>query len=182
MSFNLDDYVDVPERIAIFREKWPYGSLQSEVLAYPTETYPFVVVKALAYRNPDDKLPGIGHSAQGYPGITPYTKGSEMENAETSAWGRAIIAALAADAKRGIASRNEVQAKQGTADGDEGPIVKAEPAGTGAKDSGESSRPGTCTHPNVVVEGPTGRALPPGKVYCTDCRTVVLAENTDASV
>ena len=46
--------------------------------------------KALAYRTPDDPLPTVGHSYLEVPGATPYTRGSEIENVETSAWGRAI--------------------------------------------------------------------------------------------
>jgi hypothetical protein len=42
------------------------------------------------------------------PGKTPYTKDSEVQNAETSAWGRAIVAVGAATAKK-IASREEVR-------------------------------------------------------------------------
>jgi hypothetical protein len=47
-----------------------------------------------------------------FPGRTPYTRGSELQNAETSAWGRAIIAVGASDSKRGIASREEVRNRQ----------------------------------------------------------------------
>ncbi len=42
------------------------------------------------------------------PGQDPVHQGSELQNAETAAWGRAIVAALAGDTKR-IASREEVQ-------------------------------------------------------------------------
>lgn len=112
MGINLDDYVDVPERIRLFREQYPDGTLQSEVLEWPHEFFPFVAVKAWAYRTPDDPRPGVGLAWENYPGKTPYTKDSELMNAETSAWGRALIAVGAADAKR-IASRQEVQRVQG---------------------------------------------------------------------
>lgn len=113
MSFDLADYVDVAERIRIFREKHPTGSLQSEVTIYQNKDGFIIGVlcKASAYRNTDDQFPGNGHSYLGVPGKTPYTKDSEVENAETSAWGRAIVAALAADTKK-VASSNEVLAKQ----------------------------------------------------------------------
>lgn len=113
MSFDLADYVDVAERIKIFREKHPEGSLQSEIKIYqnPDGFLTGVLCKASAYRGLDDPHPGIGHSFLGVPGKTPYTKDSEVENAETSAWGRAIVAALAADTKK-VASSNEVLAKQ----------------------------------------------------------------------
>lgn len=54
-------------------------------------------------------MPGIGVAWEPFPGRTPYTKDSELMNAETGAWGRAIMAALAADAKKGIASAQEVR-------------------------------------------------------------------------
>jgi len=46
------------------------------------------------------------------PGLTPYTRNSEVMVAETSAWGRAIVAALAGDTKRGVASKEEVLNRQ----------------------------------------------------------------------
>ena len=110
---QADDYVTVAERIVEFRAKYPDGSLQPADLARPytldvvNGNQVFVVVAA-AYRNPEDTRPGIGMAYEPVPGATPFTRGSELQNAETAAWGRAIIAALAADAKAGIASREEV--------------------------------------------------------------------------
>lgn len=104
---RMADYVPVNERIEAFKSDWPEGSLQSSIVEL-TESR--VTIKAYAYRTPDDQRPGIGHSSLEIPGSTPYTKGSEIENAETSAWGRAI-AALGFEVKRGIASREEVRNK-----------------------------------------------------------------------
>ena len=119
----LDDYVDVAARITEFRDKHPDGCLQpvnpdlpyALVQAQGTDKngelvqQTFIVYIAAAYRTPDDARPGIGSAWEVFPGRTPYTRGSELMNAETSAWGRAIVAALAADSKRGIASREEVE-------------------------------------------------------------------------
>lgn len=105
---SLDGYVEVNQRIIAFYEKFPEGSIQSEIVSM---TDALVVVKAYAYRNDSDSKPGIGHSSLGIPGFTPYTKGSELENAETSAWGRAL-AALGFEVKRGIASANEIANKR----------------------------------------------------------------------
>lgn len=132
MAFNersLDDYVDVPERIAEFREKYADGSLQpaNPKKPYTIETVTvtiqgetgweqvaktFIVYAAAAYRSPDDARPGIGMAWETVPGTTPYTRNSELMNAETSAWGRAIVAVLAADSKRGIATRSEIAARR----------------------------------------------------------------------
>lgn len=108
MAWNNDDYVQVNERIEAFYAKFPDGSLQSEIVEMTDSR---VTVKAYAYRDRDDTKPAVGHSYLGIPGSTNFTKGSELENAETSAWGRAL-AALGFEVKRGIASKQEVENKQ----------------------------------------------------------------------
>jgi len=101
------DYIQVNERIIAFREKFPDGCLQAEIVELSESR---VTMRAYAYRTPDDPRPGIGHSTLGIPGATPYTRGSELENCETSAWGRAL-AALGFEVKRAIASAEEVASK-----------------------------------------------------------------------
>jgi len=113
MALDMD-YIDVAARIVDFRAKHPDGSLQPANLDEPFRIVDiagqqFVVVVAAAYRTPDDPRPGIGMAYEAYPGKTNFTRGSELQNAETSAWGRAIVAALAGDTKRGIASAEEVR-------------------------------------------------------------------------
>jgi len=113
-KFAMTDYVDVATRLVEFREKHPEGSLQPAILDAPyvieiIGDLTFVVYTAAAYRTPDDPRPGIGCAWEPFPGRTPYTKNSELMNAETSAWGRAILAVLAADARKGIASAEEVR-------------------------------------------------------------------------
>lgn len=107
----LDDYVPVEERIRQFRDKHPEGSLQAANPDAPYELtqvadQAFIVYTAAAYRSPDDPRPGIGVAWEPVPGRTPFTRNSELMNAETSAWGRALIAVGAADAK---ASQEEVR-------------------------------------------------------------------------
>jgi hypothetical protein len=119
MSFDLSNYVDVRSRIQMFREKYPNGSLQPLNHDKPYEVITvgdkqFVVYVACAYRSPDDTRPGVGTAMEPIPGRTPYTKDSELMNAETSAWGRAIVAALAVDHLPAIASQEEVRNRQTT--------------------------------------------------------------------
>ena len=109
------DYIDVAERIRTFREQFPTGSLQQvDVKFIEFAGQSWVVYTAAAYRSPDDVRPGIGTAWEPVPGLTPYTRNSEVMVAETSAWGRAIVAALAAETKRGVASREEVQNRMAT--------------------------------------------------------------------
>jgi hypothetical protein len=122
------DYVDVAARLAEFRGKHPEGSLQPADISSPYQIVTvkddcYVVVVAAAYRSPDDPRPGIGMAYEPYPGKTPYTRGSELQNAETSAWGRAIVASLAADTKKGVASADEVRNRQADRDEDARPAA-----------------------------------------------------------
>jgi hypothetical protein len=107
MSFDLNDYVDVAERIRIAKELYPELSLQSTWEDITIDGQQYIVVKAVAYRSPSDDHPGIGHAWEPVPGKTSYTKGSELMNGETSAWGRAL-AALGIEVRK-VASKQEVQ-------------------------------------------------------------------------
>ena len=113
MAFDLaDDYVDVAERIREFRDKYPDGSLQQvkvDMINFADRSW--VVYTAAAYRSPDDQRPGMGTAWEPVPGKTPFTRDSELQNAETAAWGRAIVAALAADTKK-IATADEIRNRQ----------------------------------------------------------------------
>ena len=104
------DYIDVATRIVEFREKYPTGSLQQHDLKFVVvNNKDWVVYTAAAYRTPDDIRPGIGTAWEPVPGPTSFTRDSEVQNAETAAWGRAMVAALAVDTKKGIASSEEVR-------------------------------------------------------------------------
>jgi hypothetical protein len=112
MPVDLKDYVDVKARIALFYAKHPDGRLVTErVEIWQDVDPPRVVVKALAYRTPDDPYPGVGWSWMVLPGSTNFTKGSEVENTETSAWGRAI-GSLGIGIDASIASTDEIRAKE----------------------------------------------------------------------
>jgi hypothetical protein len=110
-----EDYIEVSERIRQFIELYPNGSLDSEWHMCQRDGEEWLVVKAYAYRSQDDHRPGVGHAWEPIPGRTPYTKGSELMNGETSAWGRAL-AAIGIAVNKGIASANEVRSAQGRAD------------------------------------------------------------------
>ncbi len=110
-GFDLSDYKTVPERIEELKANYPDAILRAEIVDCPFDG--FLAVRAECWLRPDDPRPATGLAWEPVPGKTPYTKDSELQNAETSAWGRAIVAALASDASKGIASREDVEAHQG---------------------------------------------------------------------
>ena len=120
MSFDLGNYVDVPTRIKQLREKHPDAVLRP---ANPAEPFrimtignrEFIIYTAACYRSPDDPMPAIAVAAEPVIGSSAFTRNSEVMNAETSAWGRAIMACLAVDEPH-IASREEVQNRRNDAD------------------------------------------------------------------
>lgn len=126
------DYIDVAARIVEFRTKFPTGSLQQHALDFKEFAgKSWVIYTATAYRTPEDDRPGMGTAWEPVPGATNFTRDSELQNAETAAWGRAIVAALAADTKKGISSAEEVRNRQ--ADQEAGsrpvPVENAVPTG-----------------------------------------------------
>lgn len=103
-NFNLDDYVTVNERIDKFYEKYPDGSIQTEIVSNENGV---VIFKAYAYRDREDTKPATGHSME-KEGSTYINKTSHVENCETSAVGRAL-AMLGFEIKKSVASREEVE-------------------------------------------------------------------------
>lgn len=105
------DYKDVATRLAEMRQVYPELSLQTircEIIDQGGQLGWLYV--AAAFRHPEDTRPGMGSAFEPIPGKTPYTKDSELMVAETSAWGRALVA-IGADTKNGIASADEVKAR-----------------------------------------------------------------------
>lgn len=106
---KLDDYIDVAERLMDFTTRYPEGTLQTiDWSVENVDGHQFVVYRAAAYRTPDDPRPGHGIAWEPFPGQTSFTRNSELMNAETAAWGRAILA-CGLPAKRGLASAQEVR-------------------------------------------------------------------------
>lgn len=159
------DYIDVPTRIAEFREKYPDGRLRPVNPDEPFRVveignHVFIAYTAAAYRASDDPLPGIGTAWEPFPGKTSFTRDSELQNAETSAWGRAIIAALAADSKKGIATAEDVRNRDEAANDEQKggtPQPASEksttsPSGTGKGAEGKPPNGASAPEPDLPPE------------------------------
>ncbi len=85
-GFNLKDYVDVAERIASFYERYPEGSIQTEMVRLDGD---LVVFKATVYRDREDPHPTTGWAYE-REGVGYVNRTSFIENCETSAIGRAL--------------------------------------------------------------------------------------------
>jgi hypothetical protein len=157
MSFDLNSYVDVAERITAFYDRFPDGRLVSceEPTTMNAGGKDFVVLHARAYRTPDDPYPGDGWAWEPVPGPTQFTKDSELMNAQTAAWGRAIVA-LGFNTKK-IASAEEVRNRQGSA---------------GAATDVVASSPGASPSPTPA---PAGTPLPFGKYKGRSLEDLVAA-------
>ena len=112
MSGAPEGYVEVHERVEQFFQRYPEGSFQGDYEVVSIGEQTLIVYRSSVYRTPDDKRPAVAFSAEPFPGKTPFTKDSELENAETSAIGRAL-AALGFEVHRSMASANEVRSRQG---------------------------------------------------------------------
>lgn len=104
----LKNYIEVKDRIQMFYEKFPEGTLHFQykgVLEFNGESY--IYGEAFAYPERDKMAYASGWAWERVP-AKGFAKGAEMMTLETSAWGRAI-AALGIAVTKGIASREEVQ-------------------------------------------------------------------------
>ena len=112
MSGFANDYVEVAERVSLFFQKYPNGSIQADpakVVIVGERT--FITVIARAYRTPNDERPGVAQAWETFPGKTNFTRDSEAMNAETSAIGR-CLGVLGIASKRSIATKEDVQRRQ----------------------------------------------------------------------
>ncbi len=174
MAFNMNDYVDVAARIREFRDKHPEGSLQPAdplnpwtVLDIGGQT--FIAYAAAAYRTPDDPRPGIGVAYEPVPGKTQFTKDSELQNAETSAWGRAIVAVLASETKK-IASAEEVRNRD--ADRNAPPPAPRTVSAENAQTLRDNCEAAGIDVAEVVRLGTKGRTEKPEEVLTSEVRAI----------
>lgn len=115
MSFDLGNYTTVNDRLLELFKKYPDARIQNqrpEIVEFDGREWWLVTTRI--WRSVDDVLPVIASAAEPK-GTTPYTRDSEMMNAETSAIGRAILLVGGIGIKPGgsLASANEVQNRSG---------------------------------------------------------------------
>lgn len=102
-KFNLDEYVTVNERIMKFYEKYPEGRIVTEIISWQDG---IIVMKATVYRDSNNIPAATGHAYE-KEGSSFINQTSALENAESSATGRAL-AMLGFEIKKSIASYEEV--------------------------------------------------------------------------
>lgn len=103
----LDNYVTVAERVASFYQSYPAGRITTNIVEHDTQSG-FILMRAEIYRSGDDAQPAATGHAFEVRGESYVNKTSYIENAETSAVGRAL-ALLGFEVRRGIASREEME-------------------------------------------------------------------------
>jgi len=109
VAYDLKDYVTVAERLRIFLKRYPDGSMQLDPVEFREIAGTlWVIGRAYAYRTPEDPRPGVGTAWEIIPGRTAFTKYSEVQNVETSAWGRAL-AAIGIGIDKGVATWEEIR-------------------------------------------------------------------------
>jgi hypothetical protein len=104
MAWNLEDYETVDSRIHRFWESYPMGRIETELLSHERDRF---IVCARLYRTDVDQLAFASGHAEELVSDRGVNSTSALENAETSAIGRALASAgLSAKGKR--ASRTEM--------------------------------------------------------------------------
>lgn len=156
---DLQDYREVPERITEWYVRHPEGRIICEVLTEPTPEHQWWTVKAACYRSHDPAEPpsGVGHSFLNVPGSTPFTRGSELENAETSAAGRALVMAGIPTSR--ISSDFEVSMKSDPNPGSN--TGTASSPGGGSRGGGRDAKPSPSSppHPDAKLTPAAATAL-----------------------
>lgn len=115
MSFDLGNYTTVNDRILELFSKYPDARIQNTVPGIVQfDGREWWIVTTTIWRDPSDPIPVIASAAEPK-GTTPYTRDSEMMNAETSAIGRAIllVGGIGIRPGGGMASANEVRNRAG---------------------------------------------------------------------
>ena len=111
MSYKLDGYVTVNERLRMALERWPdLRVVEASPKIVTVGDAAFVEVTVTVWRSPDDTLPCTAAAWEPIPGKTPYTRDSEMMNCSTSSLGR-CLGLMGIGTASSMASADEVIAR-----------------------------------------------------------------------
>jgi hypothetical protein len=105
--FNVDDYVDVQERISRFWSEYPEGRIITEIMSLPDE-FERVVFRAQVFKA-QNTTPDVTGWAAEVAGGQGANQTSWHENAETSAIGRALANMGYAKSARDRPTRQEME-------------------------------------------------------------------------
>lgn len=88
-SFDIESYVPVQDRVREFWQDYPNGSIQTRMVV---RDGPEIVFEARVYRTVEEATAGVYTSgfAREVEGKSPVNKTAHLENAESSAVGRAL--------------------------------------------------------------------------------------------
>lgn len=115
MTPDLSGYVTVTERLRLALDRHPDLRVQcAPPSVIDLDGRQFIQVTVTVWRTPDDPLPAVATAWEPFPGRSPFTRDSEMMNAETSALGRAL-GLLGVGIAGSLASSDEVLARKGDA-------------------------------------------------------------------
>jgi hypothetical protein len=105
--FNVDEYVDVQQRISRFWGEYPNGRIVTELMSLPDE-FERVVFRAQVFKDSMDAAPAVTGWAAEVAGGQGANQTSWHENAETSAIGRALANMGYATSEKDRSSREEM--------------------------------------------------------------------------
>lgn len=114
MAFNLDNYEDVASRVRRFQDAYPLGRIYVKVLDFDKERGS-ILVEAQVFRTDTEELPAATDIAFEWAKKSNVSEKWWVENAATSAIGRAISSVLPTDHKavrESMAQVNEIERKK----------------------------------------------------------------------
>ena len=156
MSFKLDGYVTVNERLRMALERWPELRVVEERPRIVTvNDATFVEVTITVFRTPEDPVSCTASAWEPIPGKTPYTRDSEMMNASTSALGRAL-GLMGIGTAASIATADEVIARDYDRSFDATNIQRTK-AGTAARKPSAAPKPADSTDGAQKRQKPTDK-------------------------
>lgn len=174
--FNLDDYVTVNERLDQFRREHPDWGVET-ALKFEGDA----ILARAVITDEFGRTISVGH-AEEIRGASPVNRTSAVENAETSAVGRALAFA-GYEVKRSIASREEMQKASGSEAGETRAGERSSGGSRGSTPGENAPRPGNVrsfppkpTKEDIARHPANGPLLPPDQAIAVRADELGLSE------